>query len=282
MATPKDESKKELEPVKPANLPVGFDMSELEADAAQNPQMTAADVALPYLFILQGLSPQVNPGLPDYVEGAQASMFFNSASEQAYEGRKDGITVIPCHYERKHVEWIDRDAGGGWVAEHDIDSDILSQTKPDDRKRPRLPNGNIIVETAYHYCLFLNPITGTWSQCVIPLKSTGLGPNRKWNNMIVESKIPGTDKTAPRFLYAYNAKTKLDSKGENSWWSLTVEKFDDMVELNIYREAKKFSELVKAGALKRAAEPASTATEGNGNQGGGGSMGRHVDDDIPF
>lgn len=238
-----------------AQLPAGYEGLDLTADAAShNPEMTSQDVALPYIYILQGLSPQVNPGRAEYVEGAQPSMFYNNVSGEVFDGRNEGFVFVPAYYERKLVEWVHRDNGGGWVGDHPTSSDILSKTLPDDKGKPRLPNGNIIVETAYHYGLMLNPDTEAWEQCVLAMKSSGLKTNRKWNNQIVTSKIPGTDAQAPRFLFAYNIKTKMESKGENSWWNYDVEKMDDPVTVDVYKQAKLFAELIAAGEVIRVAE----------------------------
>lgn len=238
-----------------AQLPAGYEGMDLAADAAEhNPEMTSQDVALPYIYILQGLSPQVNPGRAEYVEGAQPSMFLNNVSGEVFDGRQTGFIFVPCYYERKYVEWVHRDNGGGWVGDHPISSDILSRTRPDDKGKPRLQNGNVIVETAYHYGLMMNPETDAWEQCVIALKSSGLKANRKWNNAIITSKIPGTEVQAPRFLFAYNVKSKMETKGENSWWSFVVDKFEEPVSVGIYKQAKEFAELVAAGVVTRVAE----------------------------
>lgn len=252
-------AKKDKTPAKQENhgLPAGLDMDDLEADARSlNPDMNVDDVALPYLYVLQANSPQANPGLPEYVEGAQASNFFNNVSGETYEGRTDGLIFIPCAYERKIVEWVDRDNGGGWVAEHDINSNVLSKATSNSKGKPTNPeNGNIYVETAYHYGLMMNPDTGMFSQCVIPLKSTMLKVNRAWNNEIVSTKIPPKNEvTAPRFLYGYNLTTKIATKGEDSWWVLDFKKMDNAVSLEQYKAAKEFAELVSSGVLTRAAE----------------------------
>jgi hypothetical protein len=252
---------------KTVNLPAGFSAEDLMADAQDNEAMGTEDVALPYIYILQTNSPQVNPGLPDYVDGAVASMFYNNVSQEVFEGRNQGILVVPCAYERKYVEWTPRESGGGFVRDYDISSDIMSKTTPNDKGKAQLPNGNLIVETAYQYCLWMNPETGDWGQCVISLSSTALKANRKWNNDIVTSKIPGTDAQAPRFLFPYQVKTYLESKNNNSWWAYKIEKVDEPVMPEVYKMAKEFATLVRQGLVNRAAEPGAAPK---------------TDEDIPF
>ena len=235
-------------------LPAGYDLDEMIKDAASNPQLTSSDVAIPYLVVLQTNSPQVNPAKSQFIEGASAGMFYNNVTNETYEGRKQGLIIVPCAYERKIMEWVHRDAGGGLVGEHALDSDIMSHAKLDEKNKPRLPNGNVLVETAYHYVIFQNPDTGSWSQAVLAFSSTFLKRNRKWNNLITTSKIPGTDHTAPRFLYAYNFTTEIESKGDNSWFVPDMAKIESPINLSLYNNAKKFAKMVTAGQVKVANE----------------------------
>lgn len=264
-------AKSEVAKTEGAQLPAGYDLESLKADAQDhNPAMSTADVALPFIVILQALSPQVNSALPAYVEGATQGMFYNNVSEEIFNG-KEGFLFVPCAYERRFVEWEDRDNGGGYITDYSTESDIMSKAKPNDKKRMVLPNGHLIVETAYQYGLMLNPLTGTWQQAVIALASTGLRANRKWNNDIVTSKIPGTEIQAPRWMFPYQIKTTVETKGNNSWFTWDIEKIDEPVELDVYKKAKDFNLLVNSGTLKRSEPPAPTA-------GGKDANG----DDIPF
>ena len=244
-------------------LPAGFNIEELAADAASNPQLSSDDVALPYLSILQDLSPQVKRQRPEFIEGAQTGMFYNNVTGEIFDGENEGLMVVPCAYERRLVEWTPREAGGGWVGDYPADSDILKRTRPDDKGRPKLPNGNIIVETAYHYVLVFNPDLSTWEQAVIAMKSTMLKANRRWNNLIVTSMIPGTDKQAPRFLYPYNLKTTLETRNDQSWFGYTMVRHEEVVQPAVYQAAKRFAELVKAGAVRRVVEVEGSTVDAN-------------------
>lgn len=284
MAKDPETKKQVVETASHHNALAELDMAALTADAgASVSDMTADDIALPYLSILQALSPQVQPGKAEYIEGAVASMLFNTVSQDVYDGRKVGVLFVPCYYERRYVEWVDRDQGGGFVADYDIDSDIMSFTKKDDKGKARMPTGNLIVETAYHYGLYQDPNSKIWTQCVLTLKSTGLKVNRKWNNELSTTKIPGTELTAPRWLYPYHLTTWLESKKNNSWWQLKVDRVEKdsvptPVSRAVYDKAKIFHNLAKGGEVKRAVEKELPADDAASSGGGGG----HHDDDMPF
>jgi hypothetical protein len=240
-----------------AQLPAGMaDMEELMRDAGSGVEsMGMDDIAVPFLYILQSNSPQVNEDADTYVKGAKAGMFYNNVSNEIYDGRETGLTVIPCAYERKYVEWIDRDeGGGGYVADHDIESGILSECKPNAKGIPVLGNGHLIIETAYHYVYFKNPLTGVWEEIIIPMKSTFLKKSRRWNKTLMATLIPGTSSRAPRWLYPYQLKTVKETKNTNTWSNFDISRLEEMVSADQYRSAKKFAELMQSGLLVKAKE----------------------------
>lgn len=254
----------------------GFDMSMLEADAdAGNDNLTQQDVATPYLYVLQGLSPQATPAHDAYIDGAAPGMFLNNAAQEVYDADK-GILFIPCFYERKIVEWKDRKAGGGWIGEHSVDSDIMDfaemHVDPIDGKktlRMKADPTHILVETAYHYGLFRHPETGAWLPIVVPMKSTMLKVNRQLNQIISNTIIPGTGKKAPRWLFPFLLTTRSESDGKNTWYTMAFKREAMPVSPDEYTQAKKFAELIKSGDVQRKAETTDQPQQ-------------EIDDDIPM
>ena len=124
-----------------------------EADANQGAQnISQEDLALPFLKILGQLSPEVNKRDGKYVEGAEPGKIINTVTNELY----DMLTVVPCHYKRKYIEWQDRGTStGAPVAIHAPDSDIISQTTRGKDYKDRLPNGNYLDNTANHFVLVL-------------------------------------------------------------------------------------------------------------------------------
>ncbi|MCI0559216.1 MAG: hypothetical protein MN733_12035, partial [Nitrososphaera sp.] len=74
------------------------------------------DVAIPYLSIIQALSPQYKKG-PHRIEGAEEGDIYNSLTKHLVRGNI-GLTVIPCVYQKRFVEWVPRSIGGGFVKSH--------------------------------------------------------------------------------------------------------------------------------------------------------------------
>ena len=77
---------------------------------------TTDDFAIPYLNLLQAMSPEVAED-GSKLEGASAGMMVNSVTKELYDGKK-GLVFVPCSTSHVFVEWRPRDSGGGIVARH--------------------------------------------------------------------------------------------------------------------------------------------------------------------
>jgi len=262
-------------------LPVGYDLQDIMADAGVgSADMGAGDLGIPYLSLLQPGSPQIKPGHAKYIEGARVGEWFNSATGETFSG---AITFVPCAYERKYVQWHDRDLGeGGYVMDHPIDSDIMSKTAKNAKGQPCLPDQghDLIIETAYQYGLMQNPNTGRWDQVVMPLKSTALKANRRMNNLIAGSTIPGTQMQAPRWLFPFTLSTALESRGQNSWYTPVPEKQPEPVSAEVYQAGKQFNSMFQAGLVSRANE--GDLAEGSTTSTSAGERAGPGDDEVPY
>lgn len=266
-----------------SNLPAEF-LAQIAKDSGMgNDGVGMDDVTVPYFSVLQGLSPQVQEGHAKYIEGAKAGMIFNTASSELFGTRPDAtkpFIFVPCAYERKIIEWLDRDtSGGGYIGEHDIDSDIMSFTERDDRGFNRLKSDptHILVETGYHYGLGFSHDADMWEPGILSMKSTQLGVSRKWNFAITKQtvKINNRLMQAPRWMYPWRFQTQLMASKRDSnktYYSLVPVRGPDFVPPDVYEMAKAFHDQVKAGTIKRAVEEdAPTRAAGGG-----------MDDEIPF
>jgi len=130
---------------------------------------------VPFISILQSNSPQVEEKDP---VGAEAGKLFNTVTKELY----DEVVVIPVHRESAFVEWIPRTKGGGFVAMHDPEGEVVQNAvKENNGSRVKLKLGeNDLVETHYVYALVLDP-AGSEVQgfAVIAFKSTAIKPYRE-------------------------------------------------------------------------------------------------------
>ena len=141
---------------------------------------SASDLSIPFISILQPLSPQVLDNNP---VGSLAGMFYNTVTHELTDPKK-GFNFLPCHKEVAYVEWIPRLQGGGFVGIHETNSDVVKAAiaANDGKKFGKLSTGtNDLIETFYMYGLILDDdgITPE-SFAVLSFTSTKIKPFRDW------------------------------------------------------------------------------------------------------
>ena len=187
-------------------------------------EASADDYAIPFLRILQSMSPQLKKSDGKYIQGAEEGNFFNTVTESVYDGT-EGVMIIPCAYKKKYIEWVTRENGGGFVSD-DHAASILKECKKDDNGRFIWTNGNQIAETAEYYCILAQDEDAP-EQVLLSLTSSQLGFSRRWNTMLNNARVnnaKGETVAAPMFSYMYNLKTIPQSNDQYSWMGLSVEK----------------------------------------------------------
>lgn len=87
------------------------------------------DFTIPFLAIVQAMSPQVSETEAEYIDGAKPGMLLNTATQELFDG-KEGVEFVPCYTQHLFVEWKNRQTdGGGFVGIHLGDSDIVAAAK---------------------------------------------------------------------------------------------------------------------------------------------------------
>ena len=207
----------------------------------------ARDTAIPYISILQTSSPQVNPSKAEHIESAKAGQLFNTVTQETF----DTLEVIPVFYHLKYVEWKPREQGGGFINSHDADSGIIGQTKRDPMTNKMiLPNGNHIVQTAYHYVLMITD--GGYQNAVISMSSSQLKKSRRWNSLMLSQKIKGPSGmfTPPTYAFTYKLSSVSESNDRGSWFGFSIEKGEQVSDPTIYQESKAFAQSASSGAIE--------------------------------
>lgn len=229
--------------------------------------MTAADMAMPFLAILQKMSPQVDETSPKYIDGAKAGMIFNTLTGEFYSG-KDGIVVVPCGYKKLFTEWTPREKGGGFIAHHDPSSKVVqTATAQEGTSRLLTANGNWLVDTAYYFLMFQHPETGAWTQTTLSMTSTQLKKSRKWNSLMSGLRMTSKGKTfnPPMFSHMYKMTTKAESNDKGTWYGWEIVVVSPIQSPDLYAEAKKFHASVIAGEVQAGAPPVSDDAGAAGN-----------------
>jgi hypothetical protein len=242
--------------------------------AGEGAAFDSSEMQIPFIRVLQALSPQLNKKKPEYIESAAQGDLFNTVTGQSWAG-EEGITVIPCFQTTKYLEFVPRDLGGGFKGELAANDPALQRTTRAGAKE-LLSNGNELVKSDQHFCLVVNE-DGSYQPAVIDMKSTQLKVSRRWKTQIAMQKIKnpktGALVTPAVFATMWKLTTTEESNDQGSWNNYQVEKVGLVTNRDLLLEAKSFRDSIAAGEVKAAAEDMMPATA---------STAPVRDDEIPF
>lgn len=203
--------------------------------------------AVPFLRILQAGSPQCKRSEGAYIKGAEEGMILNTVTQELMDG-DDGITVVPVMYQRQLIEWQLREAGGGLVAVHAPDPELMDSCIKDDKGRDILQNGNQLVDTRNHYVIQVKD-TGEFVPAIISLSSTQLKKSRQWMSMMQQKRINigGVLKQAPMYAYSYHLTTVPESNDKGSWFGWRIGNSERVTDPELVEAARNILTAVSTG-----------------------------------
>jgi hypothetical protein len=203
--------------------------------------------AIPFLKLLQPLSPEVSKKMDGYVEGAKPGMFYNTVSGRLHEGN---VTVVPAYTEVNWVEWVPKDKGGGLVAVYPPGHVRILEAKNVEGKL-WLPNDNILEETHQHYCVMVDPADGSLDGVLLNMKGTQRRESRRWNSQIRTAQVEhkGQLHAAKPWHYAYILGSVEAANEKGSWFKWEV-KGRGRSTVEQMRAARDFARAVQGGERK--------------------------------
>ena len=234
-----------------ASTPMLSSLEEFAGAGAEN--ITSKDVSLPFLKILTNNSPQVTQGDSKFVSEARPGMVINSVLNKLYNGQ-DGFSVVPCFFKFEYVEWADRGTQNSVapVSSYPADSDIMSKTTRGDDRKDRLPNGNYIEPTHYHYVMMVDENDQPSETAVIVMKATQAKKSKKWNSMMLSQRRKGKNGffQPPTWSQIYKLRTVLEKNSLGSWFGWEIEHEKDIPNKTLMDAAMAFYETCKKGNAK--------------------------------
>lgn len=215
----------------------------LAADAGQGlDETTAADFSIPFLRVIQSLSPQLSKKDKEYIPNAKAGDFFNTVTREVFDG-ETGILVVVSHYKTVYNEWRPRELnGGGFIRSYETREDANEQAKPE----------HDIVDTGTFYILHEQKDT-TLTPAVLTLKGSQRKIGRDWLSTINSRVIKINEKVIKPATYAYvfRLTTEEMSNEKGRWFSLKVNDAGALhPKSQSYADAKEFYSSVKSGKKK--------------------------------
>lgn len=232
------------------------DLDELRTDGQQcSEALSEDDMSIPFVQILQQLSPQCTKGDPAFLPGAEPSDLYHTIEQTVRKTRDsadkaiEGARIIPIHYRRSYIEWVPRHAGGGFVAEHSAADGLTIATARSENNldiiqddTPLGTPGNQLALTHTHF-IFLLADDGTFEPAILTMAATQLRASRDLNNMVSRHRLP-TGERAARFFAVYSVTTQQRSNDQGSWYVWRFCRVDDVAAnptlLVPYRAAREF------------------------------------------
>lgn len=241
-----------VEKKKPGSVPARVEDTQsaaalYEADAGTGFEGTTnEDYIVPFIKLLQKMSPEVDQDSGSYVDGAKAGMFIDTGTNELLET----VDFIPCHYHRTIVEWRDRDSGGGFIAQHEVGYE--QQFSRDDSGRYVTPNGTYLADTRYFFGLRLRA-DGDTSPVVVSFTSTQLKKSRTWLTRMQAlkfTKSDGSRVTLPIFSHVWRISSVPEENERGSWRGYKIELVNLITDARIIKSAKKANEMFRSSAMK--------------------------------
>ena len=232
----------------------------LEADAGVGLEnITTDDMQIPFIRIIQALSPQLQKDDPLYIKGAEQGDIFNTVSQEVFK-QDEGVIVVPAFFEKKFLEFQLRSSGGGFVRELAADDKDITMTSREGTIE-LLPNGNELVRTHQHLVI-AQSADGTIAPSVLDMKKTQLKVSRRWNTLKNSARLP-SGALMPIYGTAWQLTTVLEANDQGKWFNYKLDRINDVTpEIEkMMLEARNMYQGVAKGEVKMAAASADEIAE---------------------
>ena len=219
---------------------------DFAADAGMGQEGTdKASFAIPFLSVLQGLSPQL-----ETVDGAKPGLFINTITNELYKE----VLVVPCAYQRRFLRWASREEGGNYKGDFnpvDIETGAVEGVEQGADGILRIGN-DVLKDTRNHFVL-AQTAAGSWQPALISLSSTQIKKSKRWMSRIqgVEMRTAeGRAFNPPSFSHVYKLKTLKEENSKGSWWGIDVEMEGAVQDAELYAKGKAFNLSVNSGQIE--------------------------------
>ncbi len=192
----------------PAFIKKDLALPEEARQGLGNENVSAEDLALPRIKLLQALSPEVDEDNDKYIEGAKPGMFVNTVTGALY----NSMFVVPVYYKRIYSVFRKRELGGNKVGEFDTEREALDYLEHEGLN----PDEHEITDTRRHILAILNEKGEVTDQAIYDMQSTAATISNQWNTMI---KQLGVD----RFATVWNLHSIKRKNTKGSWYVPAVE-----------------------------------------------------------
>lgn len=217
--------------------------------------------AIPFLQILQKMSPIADEDSPKYIQGLKPGMLFNTVTQKPYDVRNKPLTIVPCFFKRSFICWGSRDEGGGFKGEvspltmdeiiargevENVDGKLLVKDKDGEVDAKK---SDYWSDTRALYVIVVDPDDGEFSPAILSLASTQIKASKMLMTTLQNRKVQVGERklTPPLYANVVNVSTVAESNDKGNWSGI---KFDlqGLAGKELFDAAKSFYQAVHSGA----------------------------------
>lgn len=256
--TRKPAAKKALAKTNPNELSTNL---SFEADSGAGMEGTDKDsFAIPFLAVIQKMSPQVDEADPKFIEEARPGMITNTVTDELFDG-KEGVTFLPCAFQRRFLHWAARGQGGGFKGElSPEDATALMEDGAVENYNGRLyfleedgsfqeDKSDYLADTRNHFGILVNEATGQMTQVLLSLGSTQIKKSKQLMTLLNGVKIKGSQGmvTPPTWMNRVRITSVPESNEKGSWHGVRVE-LDGLIDSqDLYDAGRALHEIIATG-----------------------------------
>lgn len=207
-----------------------------------NENIGVDDITIPRLGLVQDLSPERKASKPEYIDGADTGMLFNTASRELYG---ESVNFVPVYFRKEWCIWKAQDAGGGFMGAFDSEDSAREEWDEQGYEGQTFMKGNVelptyeIVDTHQQFGLILHEDKAP-EEVVISCSKSKMKPSRNLNTVI---KMRGGDRFSTVFRIGAVEDT---NKNDQDFQNLTFSPLGWVSE-EVYRAAEKMYDSIATG-----------------------------------
>ena len=196
---------------------------------AGSEDVSAADMILPRVDVLQALSPQLKKNDGAFIPGAEQGQIFNTVTGQIYGS---SVSFVPVLFRKEWTVWKKRNAGGGFCGAHPTELQgneaVAAMENPNDYE---------CVETHQHFAMVLAD-TGV-QEAVFSMTKSKIKVSRALNTLV---QLAGVD----RFAKAYRLDAIEVNGDKGDFWSFKAHPVG-FVDKELYERGQNLLEMIRLG-----------------------------------
>tara|TARA_Y100001963_G_scaffold101588_1_gene139761 strand:- start:8027 stop:8800 length:774 start_codon:yes stop_codon:yes gene_type:complete len=216
-------------------------LDDLEGMEGFGAEFSKDETAIPFVKILQSMSPQCKKAEDEYVEGAEEGDLFHTVLNKSYKK----MYFIPCRFQHTLIQWKNREQGGGFVAAYEVNDPAKPRTERQGNKDVCLDDPESYLENTMQYISLVYDEEGNeLGPAVLSFKSSGLKYARRFNASLSAKKLrtsAGKEFRAPIFSHLYELTTMPERNDQGSWFSYKIGEGQVIKNPEALKEAMSFS-----------------------------------------